>query len=155
MSKEAPNLSHLIRKELLPRGAENVPRYTFYFHISLGRVTGTSERFGKIENQSLIQRFGFNVRKEKYEEFKEIWESQLPINQKISRLIRENILWKPKTLSYTHIDYHQDKIREIYNDLKKERDQKIFSEDIEDLKKLRKKVEILIKNIDELINKKI
>ena len=145
------DLSRLIPKELVSRSVSTIPNYTFYFHITLGRVSGTSDRFGPIKDQHLVQRFGFNVYKEKYTEFKTIWESNLPVNEKFSRLLSERIIYRRSLSSSTHIDYDQSKIDRIYEELKKNYKEQIYSQDVTEIKQLREKVKILLEDIDKLI----
>ena len=152
LSREQRDMSHLIAKELVPRGVDNMPKYTLYFHISFGRVSGTSARFGSFKNQHLVQRFGFNVYKEKYREFKKIWESNLPVNQRFSQLLSEKIIYKRPLSSSTHIDYDQSKIDKIYEEIQKDYREKIYSQDVTEIKQLREKVNMLLEDIDKLIS---
>ena len=151
LHKEQRDLSRLIPKELVSRSVSTTPNYVLYFHIALGRVSGTSSRYGPIRDQHLVQRFGFNVYKEKYKEFKTIWESKSPVNQKFSRLLSEKIIYRRSLSSSTHIDYDQSKIDRIYEELKNDYKEKIYSQDVTEIKQLREKVKILLEDIDKLM----
>lgn len=136
-----------INSELLIASSGRTSNYDLSFNLSLGKVSGQSERYGKFKDQRLMKKYGFNVRSEKYTDFVRIWDTDLQLNEKLYSLLEKKIIWKPKSTSYTHIDYYENKIKKIY--------EKVYgnptSNNMKELKQIKQKLERTLNDVNSII----